>query len=74
MAKTLVFFNDGGQKYCAEIACQNGSYRLLRAIDEAKNQVFDSQIEAKAILTAKRIGRYGYIEKPTEPEDEDERL
>ena len=71
MAKTIVWFSDNGKRICAEIACQDGKQRVLRAKDEEGKEIETSFIEEKAIAQARRIHRYGYPE-PEPPEDETE--
>ena len=71
MAKTIVWFSDNGKRICAEIACQDGKQRVLRAKDEKGQEIETSFIEEKAIASARRIQRYGYPE-PEPPEDETE--
>ena len=69
MAKTIVWFSDNGKRICAEIACQDGKQRVLRAKDEKGQEIETSFIEEKAIASARRIQRYGYPE-PEPSEDE----
>jgi len=71
MAKTIVWFSDNGKRICAEIACQDGKQRVLRAKDEKGQEIETSFIEEKAIASARRIQRYGYPE-PEHLEDETE--
>jgi len=71
MAKTIVWFSDNGKRICAEIACQDGKQRVLRAKDEKGQEIETSFIEEKAIASARRIQRYGYPQ-PEQSEDETE--
>lgn len=73
MAKTIVWFSDNGKRICAEIACQDGKQRVLRAKDEEGKEIETSYIEEKAIAQARRIQRYGYPDpQPSDDERGDE--
>jgi hypothetical protein len=72
MAKTIVWFSDNGKRICAEIACQDGKQRVLRAKDEEGKEIETSFIEEKAIASAKRINRYGYPDPQPQEDGSDE--
>lgn len=67
---TSIWFRDGGFKYFAKIACQNGGVKVLEAKNEKGEIINPDFICQQAKKAYKRIKSYG--ELPNEEQQEED--